>query len=116
MDVMGPLHRFDDYQQKRNWLALPGAVGKKVGDDQGGNLASLVAWYGFFSLFPLLLVFATILGYVLAGDSGTRQSVEHSVQNQFPAIASSLPLNAISGSAFALAVGVITALWAGLGV
>ncbi|HEY1567126.1 MAG TPA: YihY/virulence factor BrkB family protein [Solirubrobacteraceae bacterium] len=116
MDVMGPLHRFDDYQQNRKWLALPVAVVKKFGDDQGGNLASLVAWYGFFSLFPLLLVFATILGYVLAGDSGTRESVEHAVQSQFPAIGSSLPLNAISGSAFALAVGVFTALWAGLGV
>ena len=52
------------------------AVVKKFGDDQGGNLASLVAWYGFFSLFPLLLVFATILGYVLAGDPSTRESVE----------------------------------------
>ena len=72
MDLMGPVHRFDDYQQKRKWLALPVAVVKKFGDDQGGNLASLVAWYGFFSLFPLLLVFATILGYVLAGDPSTR--------------------------------------------
>src|ERR1700759_5597880 len=113
MDVMGPLHRFDDYQQKRKWLALPVAVIKKFGDDQGGNLASLVAWYGFFSLFPLLLVFATILGYVLAGDPSTRQSVEHSVQSQFPAIGSSLPLKSISGSAFALAVGLPQALWAG---
>src|SRR6201995_4937280 len=116
MDVMGPLHRFDDYQQKRKWLALPVAVIKKFGDDQGGNSATLVAWYGFFSLFPLLLVFATILGYVLAGDPSTRQSVEHSVQSQCPAIGSALPLKSISGSAFALAVGVLTALWAGLGV
>jgi len=113
---MGPLHRFDDYQQDRRWLAVPMAVIKKFGDDQGGNLASLVAWYGFFSLFPLLLVFATILGYVLAGDPSTRQSVEHSVQSQFPAIGSSLPLKSISGSVFALVVGVLTALWAGLGV
>lgn len=116
MDFMGPAHRFDGYQQKRKWLALPVAVIKKFGDDQGGNLASLVAWYGFFSLFPLLLVFATILGYVLAGDPGTRASVEHSVQSQFPAIGSSLPLKAISGSVFALVVGVLTSLWAGLGV
>src|SRR6201996_2722361 len=116
MDVMGPLHRFDDYQQKRKWLALPVAVIKKFGDDQGGNLASLVAWYGFFSLFPLLLVFATILGYVLAGDPATRAWVEHSVQSQFPAIGSSLPLKSISGSVFALVVGVLTSLWAGLGV
>ncbi len=116
MDFMGPAHRFDSYQQKHTWLALPVAVIKKFGDDQGGNLASLVAWYGFFSLFPLLLVFATILGYVLAGDPATRASVEHSVQSQFPAIGSSLPLKSISGSVFALVVGILTSLWAGLGV
>src|ERR1700761_2548146 len=116
MDFMGPAHRFDDYQQKRKWLALPVAVVKKFGDDQGGNLASLVAWFGFFSLFPLLLVFATILGYVLSGDPGTRASVEHSVIAQFPAVGSSLHLNTISGSAFALVIGVLTSLYAGLGV
>ena len=100
MDLLGPVHRFDDYQQRRRWLALPMAVVKKFGDDHGGNLASLVAWYGFFSLFPLLLVFATILGYVLAGDPGTRQSVEHAVQSQFPAIAttSATSAAAMSGS------------------
>ena len=116
MDVMGPVRRFDAYQQKRKWLALPMAVVKKFGDDHGGNLASLDAWYGFFSLFPLLLVFATILGYVLAGDPSTRESVEHAVQSQFPAIGSSLPLKSISGSVFALVVGVLTSVWAGLGV
>src|ERR1700753_2195284 len=100
MDVMGPLHRFDDYQQKRKWLALPGGVIKKFGDGPGRNPGALVAWYGFFSLFPLLLVFATILGYVLAGDPSTRQSVEHSVQSQFPAIGSSLALKSIFGSGF----------------
>src|ERR1700744_3881446 len=98
MDFMGPAHRFDNYQQKRTWLALPVAVIKKFGDDQGGNLASLVAWYGFFSLFPLLLVFATILGYVLAGDPSTRHSVEHAVQSQFPAMGSLPPPESSFGS------------------
>jgi membrane protein len=116
MDLSRLTRRFDGYQQSHRWLALPMAVIKKSGDDQGGNLASLIAWYGFFSLFPLLLVFATILGYVLAGDDATRNSVEHSVQSQFPVIGRSLPLNSISGSATALVIGVLTALYAGLGV
>jgi membrane protein len=116
MDFKRPMRRFDAFQQSRRWLAVPMAVVKKSSDDQGGNLASLIAWYGFFSLFPLLLVFATILGYVLAGDPGTRQSVEHSVTSQFPAVGSSLPLNRISGSVAALVFGILTALYAGLGV
>jgi membrane protein len=45
-----------------------------------------------------------------------RVSVEHSVISQFPAVGSSLHLDRISGSALALVVGVLTALYAGLGV
>ncbi len=116
MDFTRLTRRFDEHQQSHRWLALPMAVIKKSSDDQGGNLASLIAWYGFFSLFPLLLVFATILGYVLSGDESARRSVEHSVISQFPAIGRSLPLNSISGSVPALVFGVLTALYAGLGV
>ncbi len=116
MDIKGLIGRFDAYQQAHRWLALPMAVIKKSGDDQGGHLAALVAWFGFFSLFPLLLVFATILGFVLASDPGTRASVEHSVINQFPAVGSSLHLDSISGSVVALVIGVLTSLYAGLGV
>ena len=116
MGLSEPVHRFDRFQQGRKWLAIPLGVIKKASDDQGGNLAALVAYFGFFSLFPLLLVFTTILGYVLAGDASTRNSVEHSITKQFPAVGSSLPLHTISGSAVALILGIITALWAGLGV
>src|ERR1700756_4834607 len=101
MGVLDPVHRFDSYQQRKRWLAIPLAVVKKAGDDQGGNLAALVAYYGFFSLFPLLLVFTTVLGYVLASDPSTRTRVEHSITSQFPAVGSSLPLHTISGSAVA---------------
>ena len=106
--------RFDAYQQSHRWLALPMAVIKKFGDDQGGNLAALVAYYGFFSLFPLLLVFATILGYVLAGDPSTRQlgrALGRSTSSRRSAAA--LHLDRISGSAVALVIGVLTALWPG---
>jgi membrane protein len=116
MDLMRPVHSFDRFQQGHRWLALPMAVLKKFGDDQAGNLAALVAYYGFFSLFPLLLVFATILGFVLAGDPATRHSVEASVTNQFPSIGHLLPLNSLSGSVLALVIGGLTSLYAGLGV
>ena len=110
------LQRLDALQQKHPWLAFPLAVIKKASDDQGGNLAALVAYYGFFSLFPLLLVFTTILGYVLAGDPSQQHSVEQSIRNQFPSVGHTLPLNHITGSAVALILGLLTSLWAGLGV
>jgi membrane protein len=116
MDFLGPVHRFDDYQQRRRWLALPVAVVKKFGDDQGGNLAALVAYYAFFSLFPLLLVFTTILGFVLHDNPGAQESVEKSVLHQLPIIGSQIRLHSLQGSVVALVIGLVTSLLAGLGV
>jgi membrane protein len=116
MDLMRPVRSFDGYQQRIKWLALPLAVVKKFGDDQAGNLAALMSYYGFFSLFPLLLVFTTILGYVLAGDKSAQQSVESSVLAQLPLIGNQITTHSLSGSALALVLGLATAVWAGLGV
>ena len=52
---------------------LVGAAGRglssKFCEDNGTQLAGLMAYYGFFSLFPLLLVLVTVLGLVLRGDA-----------------------------------------------
>ena len=78
------MRSFDRYQQRHRWLAIPMAVVKKFGDDQAGNQAALVAYYAFFSLFPLLLVFVTILGFVLQGDPHAQQAVEDSALEPVP--------------------------------
>jgi membrane protein len=116
MDLLGPVRRFDAYQQRHRGLALPVAVVKKFGDDQGGNLAALVAYYAFFSLFPLLLVFTTILGFVLHDNPSAQQSVENSVLHQLPIIGSQIQLHSLKGSVVALIIGLVTSLLAGLGV
>jgi membrane protein len=113
---MGALKRFDHFQRTHRCLAIPLAVVKKFSNDQGGNLAAVVAYYAFFSLFPLLLVFVTILGYVLHGDRSTLDSVEHAVQRNFPGINGLLHFSALKGSVVALVLGVLTSLWSGLGV
>ena len=92
------------------------AVVKKFGDDQGGNLAALISYYAFFSLFPLLLVFVTILGFVLEGDPGAQKAVENSVLSQFPIIGGQIHTNALQGQVVALVVGIVTSLLGGMGV
>ena len=52
--VKAVLNWLDRFQQRHPWAGFPFAVVKKFGDDQAGNLAALIAYYGFFSLFPLL--------------------------------------------------------------
>jgi YihY family inner membrane protein len=116
MDLMGPVRRFDAYQQRRKGLAVPIAVFKKFGDDQGGNLAALVAYFAFFSLFPLLLVFTTILGFVLHNNPSAQAAVEKSVLHQLPIIGDQIKLHSLKGSVVALVIGLVTSLLAGLGV
>src|ERR1700760_605724 len=102
MDLLRPVRAFDRAQQRRFWLAIPVAVVKKFGDDQAGSLAALIAYYAFFSLFPLLLVFVTVLGFVLQGNPHAQQAVQDSVLSQFPVIGRSIKLHALGGSATAL--------------
>jgi membrane protein len=52
----------DAYQRRHRWLGFSLAVIYKFGDDQGLYLAALITYYGFLSLFPLLLLLVTILG------------------------------------------------------
>src|SRR6266498_5469892 len=102
------IRRIDAFQQRHPALAFPFGVVKKFGDDQAGNLAALIAYYGFFSLFPLLLVFVTVLGFVLEGNSDLQDSILHSALAQFPVIGDQIRSNvhSLSGSGLSLAVGI----------
>ena len=69
---------------------------KKFGDDQAGQLAALIAYYGFVSLFPLLLVLVTVLGFVLQGDPGEQKRVLDGALGQFPLISDQLKLHSLN--------------------
>jgi YihY family inner membrane protein len=118
MSFHARLEAFDRYQQEHRWLAVPFAVIKKFSDDQAGSLAALIAYYGFFSLFPLLLVFVTVLAYVLHGDPSLQTSVSNGVLKELPIIGPQIQTNihALHGTAITLIVGVAGSLWGGLGV
>jgi YihY family inner membrane protein len=116
MDVLVPVRAFDRFQQRHRSLAIPMAVVRKFGNDQAGHLAALVAYYAFFSIFPLLLVFVTILGFVLEGHPGAQKSITDSVLGQFPVVGTKIEPHALHGNVFALVVGLALALWSGLGV
>src|SRR5438477_9674543 len=45
-----------------------------------------ISYYAFFSIFPLLLVFTTVLGYVLGGHGHLYKSLVDSALGQFPVI------------------------------
>jgi YihY family inner membrane protein len=108
----------DRFQQRHALLGFPLAVRQKFAEDQGGFLAASVTYYAFFSIFPLLLVFVTLLGYALQGDPDLQRRVLDSAFADFPVIGPQLKSNvhSLHGSAAALAVGIGVAIWAGTGV
>jgi uncharacterized BrkB/YihY/UPF0761 family membrane protein len=109
--------RLDRFQRKHPWAGFPLAVAYKYFDDFGTYLAALITYYGFVSLFPLLLLLSTILGFVLAGDPRLQQEVLDSALHQFPVIGHDLGHpGRIGGGPVGLVVGVLGCLYGGLGV
>lgn len=114
VDLLAPLHAFDGFQRRHAVLAIPVAVLKKFSDDQAGNLAALMTFFAFSSLFPLLLVFTAVLGFVLQGDPQAQRDVLDSALHQIPGF--QVKPGTLHGSGLALVVGIVGALLAGLGV
>src|SRR5688572_5368168 len=112
------LATLDAYQRTHRWLGFPIAVVYKFVDDQGPYLAALIAYYGFLSLFPLLLLLVTILGFVLQGDPQLQGDLVDSALAQFPVIGSQLRDNvdSLTGNGAGLALGIVLTLYGCLGV
>jgi membrane protein len=109
------LRRADAAQRKRPVLAFPFAVVKKFGDDRAGQMAALIAYFGFFSLFPLLLVFVTVAAFVIQDDAQLRRQLLDTILSKFPVVGPSVRANigSLTGSPWALGVGLVLALWSG---
>ena len=109
--------RLDRFQRKHPWAGFPLAVVYKYFDDFGAYLAALLTYYGFVSLFPLLLLLSTILGFVLSGDPRLQHEVLTSALRQFPVIGGDLAQpKRLGGGPVGLVVGILGSLYGGLGV
>jgi YihY family inner membrane protein len=117
LDIARPLRAIDGFQRAHGWLGFPLAVAKRFGDSGAGGLAATIAYYGFFSVFPLLMVLASVAGLVLRDRPDLQASLLDSALAQFPVVGTEIRENvgSIDGSGVALAVGIALALWAGLG-
>jgi YihY family inner membrane protein len=93
-------------------------VVQKFGNDQAGGKAALMAYYGLFALFPLLLLLATILGFALHGDDALREQVIDSAVGNIPVIGADLrsQVHPLEGSTVALVIGIVGTVYGSLGV
>ena len=112
------VERFDSFQRRHAWLGLPIATVYKFVDDQGNYLAAMITYYGFVSLFPLLLLFVTVLGFVLEGDPQLQGQLVDSALAQFPILGDQIEQNvgSLRGSGAGLVAGLLFSLYGGLGV
>jgi YihY family inner membrane protein len=109
--------RLDAYQRRHKWLGFPIAVIYKFGDDQGNYLAALMTYYGFLSLFPLLLMASSILGFVLQGNPDLQKEILDTALSQFPVIGDQLARpEGLTGSTPAIIIGAIGVIYGALGV
>lgn len=117
-DVNRVLRWLDKFQQRHRPLAFTYGVIKKFGDDQGGNLAALLTYYGFLSLFPLLLVMVTILSYVLQDNPDLQQDILESAVADLPVLGDQIRTNigSVRGSGISLVLGILVTFYGGLGV
>ncbi len=114
---MAITERLDEFQRKHRWAGFPLAVVYKYFDDFGAYLAALLTYYGFVSLFPLLLLLSTVLGFVLSGDQRLQHEVLTSALHQFPVIGGDLDQpKRLGGGPVGLVVGILGSLYGGLGV
>jgi len=109
--------RLDGFQRRHRWAGFPIAVIYKFTDDQGPYLAALITYYGFLSLFPLLLLLASVLGFVLQRNPGLQREILDSTLRQFPVIGDQLgEPQGLRGSVGGLVIGSVVALYGALGV
>jgi membrane protein len=87
-------------------------------EDLGDRLAAAVTYYGFLSLFPILLLGLSILGYVLAGDPDRQLEVFSSITSSLPGVGNAIVENlrtVMENRGSAGLVGLVGLAFSGLG-
>jgi membrane protein len=95
------------------------SVTDRYAEDAGGYLAGAIAYFGFLSLFPLLLVAMSVVGFVLAGDPALADEVSAEVAGSFPGLEALIGTNLRAFERARAATGVIGLaglVWTGTGV
>lgn len=108
----------DAFQQRHHWLGFPYAVQKKYSEDEAGNQAALVTYYGFLSLFPLLVVALSLTQLSLLRSAHLKSKLIAALNNNLPLVSSQLQNNvhASQKAGLAFAVSLLLTFYGARGV
>ncbi len=120
---MNPLERatraVDAFQRRHTVPSFAFGVVKKFGDDNGGILVANLAYSGFLSLFPLLLLAITLTGLLLGTDSIAEATIRDAIATRIP-LAGAVLLENLKGlrrdSLFGIVVGLVGLAWGSTGL
>jgi uncharacterized BrkB/YihY/UPF0761 family membrane protein len=107
----------DRAQQRNRPVGFVFSIVKKYGDDRGPSLSALIAYYGFLSLFPALLVLTTVVGFI--GNARIADGVIGSALGELPVFGEQIGRDAnhpLHGSVVGLVVGLLGTSYGSLGV
>jgi len=106
----------DDLQRRHGALGFPVAVVKKYGDDDGIRHAALLTYYGFLSIFPLLLLVTVAVTTLLKGNPELQNKLLDAIVPKELQSTVTNALAALPTSGVPLALGVIGLVLSGLGI
>ncbi|MCZ7631477.1 MAG: YihY/virulence factor BrkB family protein [Microthrixaceae bacterium] len=112
------LDRVDSFQRRIPPVAAIHAVLRKYGEDRGGQLATLLSYRGFFSVFPLMLAFVGAVGLLLDDNPELRDELIDSTLAAVPVVGAQIASTEPSTEADVIVVvgAVLLSLWTGLGL
>jgi membrane protein len=114
---VGLVAAFDRTQRRHSVLGFPIAVFYKYVDDQGNYLSATITYYAFISIFPLLLLGSSILGFFLQNDPDLASRLLDSALGNFPIVGDQLGRpGGLKGSVAGVVIGTLAALYGSLGL
>jgi YihY family inner membrane protein len=118
MNLNKIIERIDHFQQTHRILSIVFAIIRKYGDDNAGYLASLITYYGFLSIFPLLLAATSIISIASNYHLPYAANITAALANNFPLIGQELQRNVhgLRSSGLSLVIGIALALFGARGV
>src|SRR3989304_618114 len=112
-NIKSLLGKLDKLQQRYKSTAFSLAIIKKYIDDDCGRLAALITYYGFLSLFPLLLVATTATKLFLINSDYFQESLSKTINEYFPVLGDYLQSNirGFNETGLALVVGLLITIY-----
>jgi membrane protein len=112
------VRRVDTFQRNHTTFGFLYAVIKKYSQDNCGYLSAVISYYGFLSLFPLLVVVTSLAKLLFKNDASLKNRIINSTVHYFPIVGNQLQrsIHSPKETGIALIISLIIMLYGARGV